>query len=215
MRRLLALAVGLAFLLLSSACTSNGAEEPAPIPNDEPDGSAAPADSDGEEEDEGDEIDITTVPSDPEDIDVEYVQAVMDEIDDVILATAIVIGESGSVNDANVRELMFSAYTEADGETHLQGFENIGIENIKDDPQAPETTNIELLEKGEDCLFLTANRTFQPLFSNEANYEPVQPYYLRLLRREPGDLNPTTWQIDFDTYFPSSEDVPEGDGCSA
>lgn len=213
MRRLRALAVGLAFLLLSSACTSNGAEEPAPIPNDEPDGSAAPADSDGEAEDEGDEIDVTTVPSDPEDIDVEYVQAVMDEINPIIQAAVVLFREVEDVQDANLREVMFSAYTKESGTAQLETLGGLRADRVKSNPGAPTAEVQEILELQDGCIVFSAIRTWRPIMTEDVEYNPVQPYYLRLVPNEPNELNATAWQLDFDGYLDNPDQEPEGDVC--
>ena len=214
MRVVRALSTGLVAMLLLSACANDDEQnDPPPIPDDAADEPNEPDDPPLDDENEDDEIDVSTVPADPDDITIEYVQAVMDELDPLIAATAAVIHAQDDAFDPNAQELIFQAYSEASGQAQLETFAGVGPENVRQDPGPPDTDVSELFEQHADCVVFSAERSFRPLLAESVDYDPVQPYYLRLIPGEATTANPTPWRIDFDSYFEDPDEEPEGDVC--
>ena len=196
--------------LLSACNDADEQSEPPPIPDDTPEEPEENAEEDTDVEDEqADEIDVSTVPANPDDIDVEYVQAVMDEIDPIIQAGAAVLATVQDPFHPDVVAVYSSAYEEEAAQRQLAQFEvGVPLEDLKGEPEPPETAVEEVLLATEGCVLFTAQRDFLPLFQSEDAIDVTQPYYLRIEQAEPSDINATAWRLTLDTFFSDPSSIP-------
>ena len=210
MRVARALTTGLAAMLVLSACANDDEQnDPPPIPDDAAEESNDADDPPEDDEAEDDEIDVSTAPADPDDITIEYVQAVMDEINPIIQAGAAVLAEVQDTSHPDVVHLYSSAYEEEAAQRQLAQFQlGAGPEELRNDPGPIATAVEDVLLVTDGCVLFTAERDFRPIFEDEDIHNPTQPYYLRLEQSAPEDPNRTAWHLTLDTYFSDESDVP-------
>jgi hypothetical protein len=89
----------------------------------------------------------------------------------------------------------------------IQDLDILGMESIRDEPEPPEAEVVEVISQSQDCVFFTAERSFESLFTDDSVYEPFdEPYYVVFLRNEDDRVNPTPWVIARSS--PELEDDP-------
>lgn len=147
-------------------------------------------------------VDATTV---PDDIDVAYVQAVMDELNRRDSEAYREVAASGEVGEAFYAVLK-STHTAADADRQISGFEDfVGPEGLADPPGDITTEVRELVHADADCIQALVVHDISAILSPDVDIEPEQPHTLKLLRRDPGELNPTPWAIDYLSWFDLEE----------
>ena len=180
----------------ASAEDEPSAEPEAAEPGDEAASAEAPpeADDDGELPPPDPEIDVTTV---PDDITVEYVQAVVDELERIYAEAVVLmmeegeltieitdrIGEIFAVRQLDVRRTEFT-------ETAEEGFPGM------QPPDKIETRRRivqDILDQGEGCLYVETVTSDQAFFVDAV--EPIEVYVLLEAPtvERPVDINPTPW----------------------
>lgn len=137
--------------------------------------------------------DVSTIPEDADDIDVTYVQAVMDALNVVDLAAFEVLAESGDAHDREFVPLLASTRTPELLHAHLQGIERHGVDRAPDPPEAPTTEVLEVGSASLGCVHVLADHVTSPLL-DEAVTPAQQPHAIVLIPG-PGDAaaNPTAW----------------------
>jgi len=152
------------------------------------------------------------VPDDPDDITVEYVQAVIDELDSILVAGYQLIAQTRTVDDPNVQELFREVYADETAQVQLDGIENaLGVENVAEEPRHPSTTVLEVLSARSDCVTATADRDLSPLVVEGASPDFNQPFYLTFVRSEGASHNPTPWVLGRAMSY--AEDAEPEDPC--
>lgn len=155
-------------------------------------------------------IDTARVPGE---IDAEYVQAVMDDLDAAIGQVFRDARDAGKYGEA-WHAAMRSLYTPEAVPQQTEAFESHGFGKLRREPADPRTWIEELKEATPSCVFFTGVREISPLFRKPI--DPVQPYYMVLGRHEPDDVNPTAWLIAFESYFPKGgapQTICDGEGA--
>lgn len=140
-------------------------------------------------------VDPTVV---PDEITVEYLDAVMERLNAMEARVYRLVAESGDVADPVATEL-YSSFAEASmAFDTLDGFEErFGLDAIASPPEPPVTTDIEILDRTDDCVLFRAHHDPMPLMAAGVDYEPTQPQYFRLRPSEPNELNQVPWTMDF------------------
>lgn len=195
-------AVPLAGLLTATvlaACSSSHAPDPSPDPigntiSPSPTGSRTPSPSPTTAD-----IDVSTV---PDEITVDYLQEVMEALDMRVRDAYTDLQSTGDVDEEFVGTMRL-LYTNGAAEPQIASLRSdgdIGVDGIASDPLPPRTDVREVFAVADDCVFFSAERTYEPLLAIE--YDPVQPYYIALVRSDPNDTNPTAWSIGFETFYP-------------
>ena len=146
------------------------------------------------------EIETATV---PDEIDAEYVQAVMDDLDAALGDTYRQVKRSGKAGEAYLAR-MHSLYTTDAASAQAGGFRRaVGVKGLAKQPANPTTDVLEILEVAPKqrpaCIYFSATRDLNPMLRKKI--DPVQPYYLVLQHDEPNEVNPTTWIMELDTFY--------------
>jgi hypothetical protein len=142
------------------------------------------------------DIDTATV---PDDITPEYVQAVMDDLDEALGRVYRDVAESRELGEA-YEAAMRDVYTPFAADVQSRGFRRaIGVRRLARQPENPVTDVLELIEAGPDCVYFSAERDLNPLLRDPIDTE--QPYYIALERGTPTDLNPTAWLLAMEAFY--------------
>ncbi|MGH3666049.1 MAG: hypothetical protein ACRDU8_08185 [Egibacteraceae bacterium] len=200
-------AVATALVALLAACSGEAAE-PAPpaatLPTEPGDTATAtePATESTQTTDETDGDQGTALGK-------REVQDVMDDLDRQFAAMARTAARSKQLNEQFVAYLgaiyakpafrpQFDAWRELRGD-------------LRGRPGAPRTQVRKILERSRECVYFTADRSFDEVFTRDLTL--VQPSYLALgPNKRPNRRNPTDWQLYLDTAYPN-DDPPE-DVCT-
>jgi hypothetical protein len=157
------------------------------------------------------ETTTTTVGVDeiPDEITVEYVQRVMDALDESwgeMFRQYKADGGPTVDNHAWLAELYAEpAYGQM--EQFLGGLAGGEFDDVRDDPDRPVTEVEQLLGASSNCLFVFGQRDFDPLF--ESPTEEGKDGLLQLIRKEStaSERNPTAWTIARDVSTDRPEEV--------
>lgn len=182
--------------VLLVACGGSGeASEPSPSPTvtASPSPSPTPAPSPSPTA-----IDVAAVPTE---IDVAYVQAVLEELDAIQTRAYREAAAAGELTET-FYALIRSTHTARDGARQISGFEEfVGVEGLADEPGDIVTEVQRILSASPDCIEVEAYHDLTPLLSPDFELGAEQPYEIKLMRHEPNELNPTAWVIDASSWF--------------
>lgn len=153
---------------------------PSPAPSPSPSPSPSP-------------IDVATVPAE---IDVAYVQAVLDELNRIETEAFRDVAATGEFSE-RFHALMKSIHTPADADRQIGGFkEFVGVDGLADPPGLMVSEVQQLLTATPECIEAEIVHDVTPLLAPDVELDVEQPYEVKLVRSEPNDLNPTAWVID-------------------
>ena len=143
----------------------------------------------------------------PEYVDVAYLQAVMDDLDEALGETYREARRTRSFGEGYLAR-MHSIYTTQAANAQAKGFrQGVGLKGLAARPGNPTSEVLEILEVSPKtfpaCVYFTADRDLNPLLREDI--DPKQPYYVVLTHDEPNEHNPTTWKIAFDTWYRSGK----------
>ncbi len=155
-------------------------------------------------------IDVSKVPTT---IDVAYVQAVMDSLDQVTGdAVRVFVAQRGPNKEwyetfrAVFEEDLFMRL-----ESEFGNFAARGLEPLKPAPENPQTALKRLVDSSPTCMVAEVDRTFGPLL-RESPLPDAIPGFVQLstkrLERDPGGRNPTGWSLVADIDAKGSS-IPE------
>lgn len=214
--------LGLAAALVLSACSSDpgaesgelgedlavnaeepgvsASEEPAadPEPEGEVEGGVEPTQGENAQEEGPDpsDIDITTV---PDDITVEYVQAVVDELERILAEALVLMMEEGELTiEITDRVGEIFSLDQVNARTaSLQELSDSGFPNMRPpDEIRPRLRRVEqILDISDGCIY-AETLTFDDAFLVEPS-DPI-PVFVRLESPDvarPVDINPTPWVL--------------------
>jgi hypothetical protein len=197
----------LAAVLLLAACAGDddpvepipqdeaAPEEESPEPADEPDG--AETDDDGDDGEE--EIARYAVPEDPDDLDVDYIERVLNRMEEGLVPVLRDAVQQGEVTDD-----LASAYAEidADPEFHVEGWEYRLAGEIDGEQVATPIEDLEARQYrvvrphvlADDCLVADVEYDDSGYYgADEPRWRPLS---MGLVQAEPSPpVNPTPWRI--------------------
>lgn len=182
--------------VLLVACGGSGeASEPSPSPtaSASPTPSPTPAPSPSPTA-----IDVAAVPAE---IDVAYVQAVLDELHGIQSRAFQEAAAAGELTES-FHAALRATHTARDASRQIDAFERfVGVEGLADQPGELVTEVQQLLSASPDCIEVEAFHDVTPVLSPEIDIGAEQPYEVKLVRQEPTELNPTAWAIDYISWF--------------
>lgn len=143
----------------------------------------------------------------PKHVDVAYLQAVMDDLDEALGETYREARRTRTFGEGYLAR-MHSIYTTEAANSQAKGFRRaVGLKGLAARPDNPVSEVLEILEVSPRtfpaCVYFTADRDLNPLLRDDI--KPRQPYYIVLTHEKPNEFNPTTWKIAFDTWYRSGE----------
>jgi len=155
-------------------------------------------------------IDVTKVPAT---IDVAYVQAVMDSLDQVTGdAVRVFVAQRGPNKEwyetfrAVFEEDLFGKL-----EREFGNFAVRGLEPLNTSPGNPQTIVKSLIDSSTTCVVAAVDRTFGPLLREPPLPEAIPGFVqlnIKRLERDPGARNPTGWAVVADIDAKGSS-IPE------
>lgn len=137
--------------------------------------------------------DVSSVPRDPDAIDVEYVQAVVDAINSVDAVAFDVLAEVRDLEHPDVVPLLASTRTPQRLHGDLQRLEELGVTTLPADLATPVTDVLEVTSTSRGCIHALAHHVAPPLHDDPAASQP----HAVVLLRSAGDaaVNPTAWVV--------------------
>lgn len=138
-------------------------------------------------------------PEEVDELDEEYVMAVMAELNHVEGEIARHVVDAGRELDETFHAWMRSLYTADNATTQIAGWERLDLDLLRDDPQDPETRDVKIVSASPECLFFSAEHYLDPLLVEPHWAE--QPYWIQLVPAEPDDVNPTHWAVASFTWY--------------
>jgi hypothetical protein len=143
----------------------------------------------------------------PDEITVDYVQRVMDALDESWGAMFRQYQADGGPTVDNLAWLA-ELYTEpaySQMEQFLGEIAGDEFEGVPDEPGDPETTIEDVISGSDDCIFVRSARNFGPVFQDE----PGRTDGLIWLssRQEPSARNSTIWTLRADAEFVPLDEV--------
>ena len=155
---------------------------------------AAPEADDAEPPPPDPEIDVTTV---PDDITVEYVQAVVDELERILAEALVLMMEEGELT-IEITDRVGEVFAVEQRDLRLEELVDAaeaGFPGMRPSDEIETRRRIvqEVLNKGDGCLYVETVTSDEAYFVN-----PVEPVDIYVLLEEPTvsrpvDINPTPW----------------------
>lgn len=158
-------------------------------------------------------IDVAKVPAV---IDVPYVQAVMDSLDQV-LGDAIRIFAQKKAITPEFTQLLTAVYGPQQFDREQRAYtEDVNHQPfpIKQEPQPPTTKVIRIIDSSPSCVVLEATRDYAPIFIHPEpgrDTQAVVELHPKRQDRDPSAKNPTAWEIAGEGFIGGSR-VPD-DPC--
>lgn len=152
-------------------------------------------------------VDPTVV---PDEITVEYLDAVMAEHDRLVAQVYRHLAASGDPTDPTVLERYAAFANVADAKRDVEGaIRGFGVDGIADDPQPPHAEVEQIIDQRDGCVLFTLSYDSTPLLADDVDYEPAETYYVALRPAEVSDLNPVPWkQSQIPTFYGDGQTPP-------
>lgn len=155
-------------------------------------------------------IDVSTV---PDEITVEYVQAVMDELDRVTgdMIRAFVTAGGPDREFVGYLAALFDRDAREDMEAQLGRYAAQDLEPLEASPGNPTTDVHRILDVSPDCIVLEVRRSFERVLKEPPPEESLGGFVQLSAKRpdqDPRKLNSTAWVIVADVVAQDAE-IPE------
>jgi hypothetical protein len=141
----------------------------------------------------------------PQDVDLiteEYVEQVLDALQEVSLASIVAARDAGLVDDRSL-ELLTATSSDAVFEQRVNDLADLassGFPGLKTSPSALTISVVELLDASRSCLVAELTTDASELVDSPRTPEPNERSFVRLLpateEQLSSGLNPTAWVLD-------------------
>ncbi len=215
-RKLIVLVAALA--VVASACGSDPESAPTPTPRPSTASPTSERETASPTSTDSSAADPYVV---PDEIDVAYVQTVVDELDPVWGEMMDAFAEAESLEAPAGVERAAALFTPSWASQYLQLVQDgneadpAGWDAYADPVGAPTTTVRELVRADEQCVVARVLRDQSAVFAEGGGDPDPSWFVLRRVEDDqpPADLNPTPWRIAFDGYTPD-RDEPRAEWCA-
>ncbi|MGH3666051.1 MAG: hypothetical protein ACRDU8_08195 [Egibacteraceae bacterium] len=139
----------------------------------------------------------------PAEITKAHAQQVMDDIDGHLQEVAEDVRAREGFGEGFLAR-MDALYADTTIDAQIRDWRDIGVGGIRKNPGAPTTKVLKLIDGRQGCMFATAQRSFDEVFTKQLDVD--QPYYLVLGSAKTKRFNDSGWQLYYDSFANKPED---------